>query len=292
MAAPVVQDNCSPTERLRLWLSSMSDPLRHPWPEGGADRSPIAGDAVIADPTSGFGQDSDVEEEELSNRDSSDVSSSESEYEEEEEEEEAFKYRGRRDDDGLYYGGGVLTFTNGDVVMADFDRGVRSGDGVVISPRNGISRLCGTYSDGKLQGRGQLVMRTPFFSHVVNTLNNYCLSQIGSDTSVLDCFFKDSVVHGLCRKIDMKKFREFRRQLSFVGRYLDGRPAGNCWTYVEGGGFIFGDVENGEATTGEDFAYVYPDQETAFVGSFVRGRMLRGAASKITDCTMVDGIMV
>jgi hypothetical protein len=64
--------------------------------------------------------------------------------------------------------------------------------------------------------------------------------QISSSTSVLDCRFRDSVIHGRARRIDMKKFREFRRQLTFVGRYCNGRPNGYCWMYREGGGFLFG----------------------------------------------------
>jgi hypothetical protein len=69
----------------------------------------------------------------------------------------AFKYAGPRDSNGLFHGGGYLTFTNGDEVMADFRHGVRDGDGVVISPRMEIARLCGTYVRGKLQGKGKLV---------------------------------------------------------------------------------------------------------------------------------------
>ena len=55
--------------------------------------------------------------------------------------------------------------------------------------------------------------------------------QIGSDTSVTDCVFRRGVMHGPARKIEMRKFREFRRQLTFFGRYRDGRPWGNVWIY-------------------------------------------------------------
>ena len=41
--------------------------------------------------------------------------------------------------------------------MADFEHGIRNGDGVVLSTRNNIARLCGKYVRGKLQGKGKLV---------------------------------------------------------------------------------------------------------------------------------------
>ena len=68
-----------------------------------------------------------------------------------------FKYSGPRDSQGLFHGGGRVTFSNGDEIMADFDHGIRNGDGVVISTRNNIARLCGKYVRGKLQGRGKVV---------------------------------------------------------------------------------------------------------------------------------------
>ena len=52
-----------------------------------------------------------------------------------------------------------MTFSNGDEIMADFEHGIRNGDGVVISTRNNIARLCGNYKSGKLQGKGKLVCK-------------------------------------------------------------------------------------------------------------------------------------
>ena len=57
----------------------------------------------------------------------------------------------------MFHGGGRVTFSNGDEIMADFEHGVRNGDGVVIGSRNNIARLCGKYVKGKLQGKGKLV---------------------------------------------------------------------------------------------------------------------------------------
>ena len=68
-----------------------------------------------------------------------------------------FSYKGKKDADGRFHVYGTLTFDNGDVVSSEFRHGVRHGDAVIVSERNNISRLCGTYVNGKLQGRGTLV---------------------------------------------------------------------------------------------------------------------------------------
>lgn len=86
----------------------------------------------------------------------------------------------------------------------------------------------------------------------------HCTVKIDEATSVLDCRFRDSVLHGRARRIDMKKFREFRRQLTFVGRYTKGRPSGPCWSYREGGGFLFGVPDQTGTLTGAEIAYIYP----------------------------------
>jgi len=42
-------------------------------------------------------------------------------------------------------------------MMCDFRHGVRHGEGVVVCPQKGVARLCGTFVEGKLQGKVQLV---------------------------------------------------------------------------------------------------------------------------------------
>ena len=68
-----------------------------------------------------------------------------------------YTYKGKKDSDGRFHIYGSLTFDNGDVVSSEFRHGVRHGDAVIISERNNISRLCGTYVHGKLQGKGTMV---------------------------------------------------------------------------------------------------------------------------------------
>ena len=68
-----------------------------------------------------------------------------------------FKYRGKRDSADRFHVFGTVTFDDGDVVTSEFRHGVRHGSAVIESQRNDISRLCGTYVDGKMQGRAKLV---------------------------------------------------------------------------------------------------------------------------------------
>ena len=97
--------------------------------------------------------------------------------------------------------------------------------------------------------------------------------QVSIDTTVLECYFKDGVIHGPARQIGMKKFREFRRQLLFIGRYRNGEPSGPCWEYREGGGFVYGVPDDSGKFTGNDIAFIYPDMSTALLGNFVDGVM-------------------
>ena len=90
----------------------------------------------------------------------------------------------------------------------------------------------------------------------------------------------------------MKKFREFRRQLTFVGRYANGRPSGPCWSYREGGGFLFGFADQKGTLTGAEIAYIYPDLETALVGRFDLEVMTEARTARVVACKMVGGILV
>lgn len=90
----------------------------------------------------------------------------------------------------------------------------------------------------------------------------------------------------------MKKFREFRRQITFIGHYRDGVPHGVCWEYREGGGFITGVPNNQGKFTGDKITYVYPDFETCWHGRFHNGSMEEGYPGKIIDCRQERDIMV
>ena len=137
------------SQKLRKWLESISDDKIDPWRDVEETESPISKNASPIDPTQDFAEVSDI---------FSDSESEESSLEGEEN--DIFKnytYRGYRDEEGLFHSSGTITFDNGDIIQSEFKHGIRSGDAVVISSRSEISRLIGTYVDGKLQGKGQLV---------------------------------------------------------------------------------------------------------------------------------------
>ncbi len=126
------------SEKLARWLESISDASKVPWNE--SDEVNQDDDAQVdaemnADPLANF-------EECLLRDDQSDD----------------FVYRGGRDERGRPHGGGCVTWSSGgDLIMGDFEHGVREGDGVVVCPREGVARLCGTFRRGVLEGRGKIV---------------------------------------------------------------------------------------------------------------------------------------
>ena len=138
------------SEKLRRWLEDISDASVDPWKDQTENKSPVSKNAKSIDPTHDFVELSDL----LFDSSSCDESSSEGE---ENDSYGNYTYRGYRDEEGLFHSNGTITFECGDIIHAEFNHGVRHGDAIVISPRNGISRLIGTYNDGKLQGKGQLV---------------------------------------------------------------------------------------------------------------------------------------
>ena len=240
----------SARESLKNWIAKVSDPNRDPWPklhevdDTMVKFGPPSNEAKVVDPTADF---------KATRPDQGD-----------------FTYKGGLDDDGRFHDGGTVYFDNGDCLMCDFEHGKRRGDAVIISKRSDITRLCGVYVDGALNGRGRLIT---------------------TNTSATEGFLFNGVFHGLVRRIDMKKFREFRRQLGFVGRFRDGRPFGPCWEYREGGGFIYGIPDEEGNFTGPEIAFVFPDLETAFLGEFLDGQMMSAVEAKVASVRLVDEIM-
>ena len=153
-----------------------------------------------------------------------------------------YSYRGKRDKDGQFDVYGTCTYENGDIVTSEYNHGIKQGEALIISPRKNLARLVGYYVNDRLQGKGKMV---------------------SNETAVTDCFFLDGCVDGPVRRFTMKKFREFRQQLDFVGTYHQGKPSGTCFEYREGGGWLVGTVDgNGEFTGEQALAYLYPDLRT------------------------------
>jgi len=80
---------------------------------------------------------------------------------------------------------------SGDTFTGHIEDGKKSGWGLVASPGNGIVSLSGDWQEGRLEGKGRLV-----------TVNS----------TVIEGWFRHSCLHGLARKIEIKKFRTFMQQ--------------------------------------------------------------------------------
>jgi hypothetical protein len=60
------------------------------------------------------------------------------------------------------------------------------------------------------------------------------------------------------------------KYISYLGRYLNGKPVGQAWLGLIGHGFLFGDVDpkNPGKITSEKAGYIYPGFELAIVGNY------------------------
>ena len=90
----------------------------------------------------------------------------------------------------------------------------------------------------------------------------------------------------------VKKFRQFVQEVSWVGRYRGGVAWGHCWQGVEGGGWITGQLDPSGELTGDKIAFVYPDLSTAILGRFDRGVLVSGLAGRITGLEVLEDIAV
>lgn len=252
---------------LSHWLSDHSNPQIDPWKDPTwQDPSPLSKDSIPGDPTEMWLHNGPIEYD-YTDTDSDD----EAGVDGEEEEDEEFTWSGKVDSDGKFNGYGTVKFTNGDVFQGNFDHGIREHDGMIISPRNGVSSLVGEWRSGYLQGKGKMIL---------------------DDLSVIEAWFRDGVMHGAARKVEMKKFRTFRQQVTWMGAYRNGRQSGQCWLWKEGGGYLTGKVNEEGKLTGDEIAFVYPDLETAIVGRFEDGVLVNGRASKIASVSLESGVMV
>ena len=104
---------------------------------------------------------------------------------------------------------------------------------------------------------------------------------------------KGSCLHGVLRRIELKKFKTFRQQVTWLGRYHSGRPSGHCWEWREGGGWITGEIQRktGEFS-GEKITFLFPDLEIGYFGHFVKGVMVDAVPALIESVNFVDGIPV
>ena len=82
--------------------------------------------------------------------------------------------------------------------------------------------------------------------------------------------------------------------VSYLGRFLNGKPAGQAWIGTYGGGFLFGeaDPKNPGKVTSRNAGYIYPGFELAIVGNYQQNFLESGMEQKIVNfstllCTLV-----
>lgn len=163
---------------------------------------------------------------------------------------EFYEYTGGKDREGECHGSGYLEYDDGSYLAGSWIHGVREGHFrfTTTNPRSPVLSLEGDYVRDELTGRARLQLR---------------------DETWMEGWYKDSVLHGFCRKFDR------RQQLMWVGMYRNGQPFGVCWSLLTGGGSVVGYVDDMGGHTGDNIAYIYPDNHTALVGQFQEGVFVR-----------------
>ena len=63
--------------------------------------------------------------------------------------------------------------------------------------------------------------------------------------------------------------------LGYFGHFENGKPVGTAWRGLMGNGWIYGKVDQHGDHTGNEIAYIFNDFQTALVGRFEKGIMVR-----------------
>ena len=175
-----------------------------------------------------------------------------------------YKCEGKKDKNGKLLGKVLVSFDNGGEFKGYVQDGRREGECIVNCPEKDIRMLKASYYNDRPEGFVVLERE---------------------DASWREGFCLDGRWDGLVREFDDD------REIRFIGRYKNGVPEGNCWLRMKGGGFLFGKVDSDWKLRTENGAYIYPDFSTAYTGSFVDGRMVRGRASVVDAWDVLGNIM-
>ena len=179
---------------------------------------------------------------------------------------EDFEYKGGRDKQRNFHGKGSIEFDeDGSSLTGVWEHGVKHGLFKIETNRNGVCYVEADYKDNKMNGRVTIRF---------------------NDDTWLEGFAKDGVLHGFCRKFDVKN------RLFWVGMYRNGQPWGTCWKIIRGGGCVVGRVDEDGRLSGTSISYLYPDFKTAFVGTFKDGVMQYARAATLTGITSEGSIKV
>jgi len=168
-------------------------------------------------------------------------------------------YKGGRDRQRKYHGKGTVEFEqDGSFMSGVWEHGVKQGLFKIETNRKGVCYIEADYKNNKMNGK--VLIRF-------------------MDDTWLDGFAKDGVLHGFCRKFDVKN------RLTWVGMYRNGVPFGSCWKIIRGGGCVVGKVDEDGNLSGTDISYLFPDFRTAFTGTFKNGELVFARCSRLTGAS-------
>ncbi|EDV24845.1 uncharacterized protein TRIADDRAFT_26073, partial [Trichoplax adhaerens] len=136
-------------------------------------------------------------------------------------------------------------------------------------------RFEGRFCNGDKEGKGCFyfedgsMLEGHYVSNNLEGIGRYTFS----DGSYIVGCFKSGELNGPAKHYD------YAGLITFEGQYQDNIKFGLCWHFDEFGGSIVGLVDDDGEFTGDEIAYLYPDQETVLYGSFEEGRMVCAKAA-------------
>ena len=169
-------------------------------------------------------------------------------------------YCGKRNSEGFPQGRGTLKWTkSGNRFEGRFIDGSKVGRGCFYFSDG--STLSGTYKDDQLEGE-------TLYTH--------------ADGGYMIAEYRNGEMEG--------PFTEYAPDGGVLmrGLHKDGCRNGVLQTFDEFGGSVIGTVDSEGRLTGDDIAYIYPDKETALIGRFEDGQLMRARAAKLEDAAGVN----
>ena len=169
---------------------------------------------------------------------------------------------------GVWWTGGLL------------EGGARQQEGVLVGRLGecgcgnggGVVKLEGSWTEDLLEGPGRLQLESG---------------------AVLHCVFRHGILHGFTRLLDRegKLLRlvtiivHTAVEISLQVWYRDGRPAGLCWQFLQGGGFLVGELDTAGEFSDPHTAFLYPNLVTGLLGLWRAGEMVAASPCSVASAT-------
>jgi len=163
---------------------------------------------------------------------------------------------------------------DGSLASGRWVRGRREGFGTLLTPRlesRGIAMIQAVYREGKAEGAGRLLME---------------------NSDVIQGHFLEGVFHGPARgmRLTHDKTGAAIQQMVWIGRYKAGFPSGTCWTALRGGAWLVGRPDLKGTNTGSEYAFLYPDLQTALFGEWEDGALVSASPAQLVELSHDQGV--